>query len=284
VAQFLIGDILLEIDYGGMAAVGGENLEKFACNADWNGEKLELKAEFEDLDLDKAKLIVGDNRACEVYRYGDDNVLVYHWGNLFHGFAVWPHRFAVTYFSEMKNQTALREDWFFSIISFHRQILMRGGCVLHASYIDIGGKAVLFTAPSNTGKSTQAELWREFAGAEVINGDRVLLRKKDKEWNAYGYPSCGTSGICINRTLPVAAIVVLEQGSENTVVRLTAAQKIRALVSATEVYLWDQSEIDKAFEVAGNIIESVPVIKLSCRPDEDAVRVLQGFLEVGNDE
>ncbi|MBQ8830092.1 MAG: hypothetical protein IJ017_00650 [Oscillospiraceae bacterium] len=278
-AKFLIGDVLLEIDYSSMPVEGGENLDKFSYNAVWHGEKLTLQTEFKELDFSGAELKVGDNRVCEVYKVGNENMLVYHWGNLFRGFAVWPERFAVTYSPEMRGQPALREDWFFSIISFHRQMLLRGGCVFHASYIDIGDKAVLFTAPSNTGKSTQADLWCRFADAEVINGDRVLLKQKNGVWCAYGYPSCGTSGICQNRTLPVAAIVVLEQGQENKIVQLTAAQKIRALVSATEVYLWDQTEIDKAFEIAGNIIADVPVIKLSCRPDEDAVRVLQSFLE-----
>ena len=38
-------------------------------------------------------------------------------------------------------------------------LLARGHAVLHASAIRVGGQAILFTAPSGTGKSTQAELW-----------------------------------------------------------------------------------------------------------------------------
>ena len=61
-------------------------------------------------------------------------------------------------------------------IGTERLVGMAGGAILHSSFIEVGGKAVLFTAPSGTGKSTQAGLWRENRGAVVINGDRSVLR------------------------------------------------------------------------------------------------------------
>ncbi|WP_370839368.1 hypothetical protein [Intestinibacter bartlettii] len=33
-------------------------------------------------------------------------------------------------------------------------------------------KGILFSAPSGTGKSTQADLWEKYENAEIINGDR----------------------------------------------------------------------------------------------------------------
>ena len=36
--------------------------------------------------------------------------------------------------------------------------------ILHSAYIDYKGKAILFSAPSGTGKSTQAELWMDESG------------------------------------------------------------------------------------------------------------------------
>lgn len=165
----------------------------------------------------------------------------------------------------------------------HRAMLLRGRPVIHAAYVDIGGEALLFTAPSGTGKSTQADLWRRFAGAEIINGDRVLL-----QWGAEtdagrlyacGYPVCGSSAICLDRTLPVRAIVLLSQGMENRVTRPGGAEAVRALLSATEVYRWDVNEIDTALALARRAAEAVPVLRLTCRPDREAVEVLREALE-----
>ncbi len=166
-----------------------------------------------------------------------------------------------------------------STLGLHGKFLQRGAGVLHASYIDYRGSAILFAAPSQTGKSTQASLWEQFAGAEIINGDRALVEKREGKWFAHGYPCCGSSLICINRSLPLAAIVILRQGRENRVEELTPGEKLRALVSGTEVYPWYGEDVENALSFAQALTAEVPVIRLVCRPDEQAVTVLQQYLE-----
>ena len=58
--------------------------------------------------------------------------------------------------------------------------------------------------------------------------------------------------ICKNRALPIAAIVVLEQAGENRVEEMAPARKIRALISATEMYPWETREFDEALSVASS--------------------------------
>ena len=55
-------------------------------------------------------------------------------------------------------------------------IAQEGGFILHASAIRVDDQIVVFTAPSGTGKSTQANLWRAYRGAQIINGDRCAVR------------------------------------------------------------------------------------------------------------
>ena len=50
-------------------------------------------------------------------------------------------------------------------------------------------KAILFSAPSGTGKSTQADLWQKYVrGVEIINGDRAIIGIEDNGVKAYGLP------------------------------------------------------------------------------------------------
>ena len=277
--QFLIGNIPLQIDYCNIPVLSEGKLQLFRHQGPQAADMVTLRCSCQPLEQFKTKVISPDNRVYGIYSHQDQPLLIYHWGNLLHGFAVWPHRFSVSFDPKMYNQTPLREDWFFSVCAFHRQLLLRDACVLHASYVDIGGEAILFTGPSGIGKSTQAELWTRYAGAQVINGDRAVLRKQDGRWHVFGYPACGTSGICINRTLPLKAIVVLSQAAENQVRKLSAAEKVRALVSATELYPWDHEEIDMALTIAQNLAMDVPILKLCCRPDQEAVEVLKNYLE-----
>lgn len=280
--QYLIGDILVQMDYGGMAVLPGDNMSLFRYDGPWNGDSVQFRGQFEPLDGYRTNMLRGDNRVYEIYRHENEDLLVYHWGNQYYGFGIWPDRFQVSYSPVMKNQPALREDWFFSVCAFHKQLLLREGLILHSSYVDIGGEAILFTGPSDMGKSTQADLWKRHAGARIINGDRTVIRRHGGVWHAFGYPCCGTSGICINETLPLRAIVVLAQAPENRIEELPASRKIRALASATELYPWNQEEIGMAFQIAQMISADVPVIRLHCRPDAGAVTAVKDYLEGTN--
>ena len=277
--RYLIGDILLKMEYGSIPVKSGENLSLFQYEESWNGEEISCVTEIDDLHLDEWECVSPDNNIYQIYRKETEECLVYHWGNLFNAFAVHPEGFSVTFSKEMLAQPELREDWFFSIISFHRQLLQRKACILHSSYVEYEGKALLFTGPSNVGKSTQASIWEQYGGAQIINGDRTLIREKDGQMFVYGYPCCGTSGICVNKTLPLNMIVVLEQANENRIKELSVMEKMRALVVAMEVYPWDRKEIDWAFAVAKQIVKQVPVIKLYCRPDKGAFDVLKQYWE-----
>ena len=99
-------------------------------------------------------------------------------------------------------------------------LLHFGAVILHASLIRWNNTAIVFSAPSSTGKSTQAELWKQYAGAEILNGDRAALRKKDGVWHGYGLPYAGSSGIYRNEHAPLRAIVALKQERENNIRKL----------------------------------------------------------------
>lgn len=166
----------------------------------------------------------------------------------------------------------------FSIAGIHSAFLKRGGLVLHASYVVTAQGAILFTAPSQIGKSTQARLWKEFAGAEIINGDRVIIRKKKDKWYAYGYSVCGSSDICKNREVPIQVIVVLEQGKKNEIKSMSKIEKYRALLLASAIYSWDMEQINMADKIISKIIDETVIVRLACLPDENAVHTLKNYL------
>lgn len=277
--RFLIGNILLETDYADVPVLSEGNLQRFRYDGPWQGDRAVLNCTCETLTSYLVEPVVPENRVYGIYTYDGQSLLVYRWGNQWHGFIVWPDRFRVSFAPAMYQQPALREDWFFSICGFHRQLLIREACVLHASYVDIGGEAILFTGPSGIGKSTQAALWASCAGAQIINGDRAVVRKEKDRWCAFGYPSCGTSGICVNRTLPIRAIVVLEQGSNNHIDLVSPAAAIRAITTAMEFYPWDKNEFDLVLDISAQIAAQIPILRLTCTPDKNAVDVLKQYLE-----
>lgn len=154
-------------------------------------------------------------------------------------------------------------------------IVRSNGVVFHCSYIDRNGKAVLFTAPSQTGKSTQADLWHKHRDAEIINGDRAAIRIADGQILAEGIPFSGSSPYCKNRSLPLEAIVYLGQAPKTTIRKLRGFEAFSRVWEGISVNTWDRMDLELASQTVKKIVESVPVYHMPCTPDEDAVLILE---------
>lgn len=167
----------------------------------------------------------------------------------------------------------------FSLINFDDIASLFNASVFHASFIAYQGRAILFTAPCGTGKSTQAALWEKHQGAETINGDKVLIYEDNGSFFAAGLPFSGSSDICKNRILPVKAIVRLSQAKENTLTRLTGINAYKAVFEGCYHSKWSSDFNKKTADVASGFAVGVPVYHLACLPDESATLVLRDALE-----
>ena len=157
-------------------------------------------------------------------------------------------------------------------------IVQNNGFLFHCSYIEHEGGAILFTAPSGTGKSTQADLWREYRGAKIINGDRAAVRLGRQGFEAWGVPFYGSSGISHRRCLPIRAIVYLSQAPRTTICRLRGMQAFRKLWEGCSLHTWDRDDVALCSETVMNAAQQVPVFHLACTPDESAVLALEQAL------
>ena len=168
-----------------------------------------------------------------------------------------------------------------NLLSVETILLNRECLLLHSAFIRVKDAGILFSAPSGTGKSTQAELWRQYRNADIINGDRAALRCADGQWTAWGLPYAGTSGIFRNEYAQISAVVVLRQAKENVVRRLRPAEALRCLYPELTLHRWEATSVEVAMNLLMNLVTSVPVYLLECRPDEAAVCVLESALEGG---
>ena len=180
--------------------------------------------------------------------------------------------FAESYRGKISAKNALEESGIFRMLAEH------GGVVLHSSYIITQrGEALLFSAPSGTGKSTQAELWRSYAGAKVINGDRTLV-KAENGVTANGILFSGTSGISENVTAPLRAIVLLRQSEKNEIRSVSGKEAFMRLLPQCSYYPDEEENLRLVTGILAEIISAVPVYDFGCVPDESAVSALSEVL------
>lgn len=164
-------------------------------------------------------------------------------------------------------------------IGMETLFLRRNCLMLHAAFIRWQGKGILFTAPSGTGKSTQAELWKKYEGADILNGDRAAVRRDESGCRqAYGLPYAGSSGIYRNEKAPLSAVVVLRQAEENRIRRLGMLEIIQKLYPETTVHQWEPDFIEKVLTLLTELAGEVPIYLLECRPDRGAVEAVKNVL------
>lgn len=160
-----------------------------------------------------------------------------------------------------------------------REIFLHFGVLfLHASQIACRGRGILFTAPSGTGKTTQAKLWRKYRGAEIICNDRTLTRKVDGAWRTYGYPVDGSEPVRSSAVNTLGAVVLLEQGSDNRVKRLGPTKALPLLMRQVVLDGWSGEARTAAMELLLTLMEDIPVYLLTCTPEEQAVETLEAKL------
>lgn len=169
---------------------------------------------------------------------------------------------------------AAQSQFFWAGVALPQLLIPFRTLTFHASYIAHQGGGILFTAPSGTGKSTQAELWRAHRGAEIINGDKAGVTLREAPM-VHGVPFSGTSGICKNRSLPLRAVAVLSQAAENAVTRLSPSQAVAALCANAFVDRAVPEEWSMALNLLLDLAAEVPVYALACTPDLRAVEALE---------
>ena len=163
-------------------------------------------------------------------------------------------------------------------LSIYRQIARKlldyNGFIMHASVVEMDGKAYAFTAHSGTGKSTHSRLWLEAFGqkASIINGDKPLLRYLDGKLYIYGTPWCGKEGYNKNTRAPLEAICFIERAEKNSIAPMdknTAVKRIFDQLLLPE----DAAQADKLFDLIEILIENVRFYKLCCNMDKEAAIV-----------
>ena len=102
---------------------------------------------------------------------------------------------------------------------FNHEAIKHGVMLVHSSALIYNNGAYLFSADSGVGKSTHTKLWLKAFGDKVhiMNDDKPVVRLYDDHAQAYGTPFDGGSGIALNESYPLKAIIFVERGEENSV-------------------------------------------------------------------
>ena len=144
--------------------------------------------------------------------------------------------------------------------------------LMHGSALCMDGEAYIFAAPSGTGKSTHARLWRETFGDRVwmINDDKPLIRVEKEGAVVYGSPWRGKHKLGCNGSARLKAIVELTRDSRNHIEALK--EPFPHLVQ----HVWrpdDRDKMKKVLELEKRLIGQAAFYRLGCNTEPEAALV-----------
>lgn len=191
------------------------------------------------------------------------------------------YRMVTLQFTDRYSQECAEIEYLWTGILFFEIALLHGYTALHASAIQYAQEAILFSAPSGTGKSTQARLWKTvYPQVEAINDDKPLLKVENGQVYVYGSPWSGKDLVNQNTKIPLKAIVFLRQEPSNTIYPLTIQQKIVELYRNT--YRPRISKLaDINLSIINQVLPLITIIAYGCNISLEAVFTLHHYLYGG---
>ena len=166
-------------------------------------------------------------------------------------------------------------DVFVENCTLHRLIVQQlvscGVLLMHGSALCMDGRAYIFSAPSGTGKSTHARLWREVFGERVwmINDDKPLLRFSEQGVDVWGSPWDGKHRLSRNASASLQAVIFLRRGMENRIRPMTAVDAFPFLLSQT----YSSDDMQTMEKIAGMqqiLLRQIRFYRLECNMEPEA--------------
>lgn len=146
--------------------------------------------------------------------------------------------------------------------------------VMHGAAITYDNSAVLFTAPSGTGKTTHIKLWKKAFGSKVdiINGDKPILHIKDNSVIVHSSPWAGKENFQKNRSAPLKAICIIKRAQQNKTYKINPKEYLPFILH--QIYLpKDEKTAAQTLTLFNKLLSQIPVYIVECNISEDAAQV-----------
>jgi hypothetical protein len=153
----------------------------------------------------------------------------------------------------------------------------RGGAIVHAAGVDLGGKGLLFPGRSGAGKSTLARLLAALPEARFLSDDRVIVRKIGGQHRVFGTPWLGSAGVGDNRDAPLSAILFLRQSPRDAVHPLSPKEAVERLLPLVSAPWYDPEAAGGVLGCCEAVAAEAPAFELGFTPTAKAADRVRAF-------
>lgn len=150
------------------------------------------------------------------------------------------------------------------------------GVFLHASGIkDNEGRGYIFCGRSGIGKTTIAKLYLENKRGVVLNDDRIIVRRLNNKFYAYGGPwHTQDFRLISNEKVEINKILFLKQSRKNFVKKISPKEAFEKIIPQAYFAIWDKLAINLSFSFLNDLCQEIPCFELSFKPTEEIIDLI----------
>lgn len=153
----------------------------------------------------------------------------------------------------------------------------KSGALLHAAGVSMNNKGYIFPGRSGTGKSTLSRLFLGRDTAEMLSDDRIIIRKIDGKFKAFGTPWAGDAGIAENKSFPLYGIFFIHHAEKNMIREIKPREAIEKLMPVTSIPWFDRDVMPQILNFCEELVSNIPAYQLYFKPDTEVADFLDKF-------
>ncbi|MCF8275344.1 MAG: hypothetical protein K9J17_01315 [Flavobacteriales bacterium] len=142
--------------------------------------------------------------------------------------------------------------------------------MIHCSGTCENGTGRIFTGVSGKGKSTMARIWFD-AGAEVLNDDRLIIRKEADGYYLYNTPMFYADE---PRSCKLSAAYIIHHAPENQASELGGAQAVAALAANCIQHGYSKTLLEHHLHFLSELAEHISTVSLGFVPNETVITAI----------
>jgi hypothetical protein len=164
---------------------------------------------------------------------------------------------------------------FLQILIINYLAYRKEGLILHACAVkDREGRGLAFAGRSGNGKSTLARFWHYNTKEMILNDDRVLVRKTNRGWIAYGTPWHGEFGDYMDShpgSVALTNLFFIEHAKKNFAQAVDGVDAFKLLYPTLIPIFYDEAQINNVLNLCEELIGSTPCCKLGFTNNKEVI-------------
>jgi len=151
---------------------------------------------------------------------------------------------------------------------------------------DFQNKGLIFAGKSGAGKSTMARLWHKHTKAMVLNDDRVIVRKLNKEFFIYGSPWHGEfDDYLVSRieSARLERIFFIRHSLQNKARLIGEREAFNMIYQSIFPTFWDRKFLENIASFSHDLIKQVPCYDLGFVNDKRIIDFARKIYESRKD-